>query len=256
MFYQLIHCGTHEYFKRECGENFNYPLHLHHSFELILVEEGQMTVTVDGTEYILTEGEGVLIFPNQLHSFSSVASRHVLFIFSPRLVQAYWTEHSDSVPLESRVSLDPYLFRALVGLSAQDSKFEIKGMLYGVCGAFDKTAEYKAFAPDTQELLFRILSYVERHFKEDCSLETLAKSVGYNPEYISRFFKKKLKIPYHSYLNMRRLDHAAYLFSNTDATLLTCAMESGYTSLRTFNRNFKSHYGMTPQEYKRKSGRG
>ncbi len=252
MFYQLIHCGTPEYFKRESGENFTYPLHLHQSFELILIEEGSMTVTVDGEEYLLGEGDGVFIFPNQLHSLSSTASKHVLFIFSPQLVQAYWSEKNDCIPTDSRVTLDPYIFRSLLALAPRDSKFEIKGMLYSVCGAFDKKREYKKFAPDTQELLFRILCYVEQNFKEDCSLAVLSKSIGYNAEYISRFFKRKLKITYHRYLNMRRLDHAAYLFTNTDATLLTCALESGYTSLRTFNRNFKSQYGMTPQEYRRK----
>ena len=51
MFYQLEHIGTVNYFKKEVGENFNYPLHLHQSFELIYLDEGEMTVTVNNTPY-------------------------------------------------------------------------------------------------------------------------------------------------------------------------------------------------------------
>ena len=35
MFYQSIHSGTSEHFCKESGKNFNYPLHLHNSFEFI-----------------------------------------------------------------------------------------------------------------------------------------------------------------------------------------------------------------------------
>jgi AraC-like DNA-binding protein len=31
-------------------------------------------------------------------------------------------------------------------------------------------------------------------------------------------------------------------------------MESGFTSLRSFNRNFKEHFGISPSEYKKQKG--
>ncbi len=254
MFYQLSHFGKSDYFKKEYGENLCYSLHLHQSFELILIEEGSMEVSIDGTVYSLNKNEAVLIFPNQIHSLNSVTSKHVLFLFSPQFIQAYWTEKNDSVPENNKIFLDDYTICALSALSEQSSKFEIKGVLYNVCASFDKSASYIKISPDKQTLIFKILSYVENNFKEDCSLSTLAKSVGYNSEYISRFFKEKMSISYNQYLNIRRLNHATYLLTNTDQTMLSCAIESGYTSLRTFNRNFKSYYEITPQEY-RNNGR-
>ena len=60
-----------------------------------------------------------------------------------------------------------------------------------------------------------------------------------------------MNLSYNQYLNIRRLNHAAHLLRNTNDTALNCALESGYTSLRTFNRNFKLYYGITPQEYRK-----
>lgn len=251
MFYQWEHIGTADYFKKEQGENFNYPLHLHRSFELILVDEGTMTVTADGVRYLLKQGEGALIFPDQIHSLESEASRHTLFIFSPRIVQAFFTEKNGHLPKSNRVALSEDSLRALHSLTAESSKYELKGAMYTVCAAFDRQTAYKDVEGSKQELLFRILSYTEQNFKGNCELNTLAAAIGYNPEYVSRFFKKKMGIPYHRYLNTRRLNHAAYLLQNNDETCLACAIESGYTSLRSFNRNFKSFFGVTPQDYRK-----
>ena len=63
MFYQNEHFGTTEYFSKEVGTNFSYPVHLHRSFEFITVLEGEMTVTVADKSYNLSHGEGILVFP-------------------------------------------------------------------------------------------------------------------------------------------------------------------------------------------------
>ncbi len=250
MFYQSEHIGTADYFKKEEGENFTYQPHLHGSFELILVRAGEMEVTVDGTSYLLRPGRGVLIFPNQIHSIQSKSSRHTLFIFSPRLIQAFIAEKNGKLPQNNTFNLPPSAEQMLLALSPQDSKYALKGAMYQVCALFEQEAEYAEALSDQRDLLFRIFSYVEEHFKSDCTLDTLSGALGYHADYLSRFFKKKAGIPYNQYLNTRRLSHAAHLLVNTNETCLYCALESGYSSLRSFNRNFKAHFGIAPKTYK------
>ncbi len=253
MFYQSEHIGTADYFKKEEGENFAYPPHLHGSFELILVRAGEMAVQVDGTDYQVTPGYAVLVFPHQIHSLHSKASRHTLYIFSPRLIQSFFAEKNGKLPQCSLFSLPRELEQQLLGLSPQDSKYALKGVMYQVCALFDNTVDYRQALADQRDLLFRIFSYVEDHFKEDCSLETLAGALGYHADYLSRYFKQKARLPYNQYLNTRRLSHAAYLLANTNETCLYCALESGYASLRSFNRNFKAQFGITPKAYQDQS---
>ena len=176
--------------------------------------------------------------------------RSTLFIFAPQYIQAYWTEKNDCIPDNNQITLDTYTIQHLTNLSSESSKLEIKGTFYNVCALFDKEATYQRISSDRQTLLFKILSYIEKNFQSDCSLGALTSSVGYNAEYISRFFKKKMNISYNQYINIRRLNHAAHLLRNSNETTINCALESGYTSLRTFNRNFKLYYGITPNEYR------
>ena len=250
MFYQLEHIGAAGSLKREEGENFSYPSHLHQCFELILLKEGEMTVEVDGASYRMEKGSALLIFPNQIHSMASEHSRHTLFIFSQDTVRAFYSDKAGRVPRSSLFFPSQTCLALLESLSGQSSLLERKGTLYTVSAEFDREAEYVAAAQDRENILSLVLSHVEEHFKEPLTVEDAARSVHYNGEYLSRLFKSKMGIPFHRYVNIRRLNHAAYLLANSDATCVSCAMESGFASLRSFNRNFKKEFGITPVEYK------
>ncbi len=251
MFYQLLHLGSSDYFKKEYGENLNFPAHLHQCFELINVKRGEMEICVDKKIYKLKAGDFIIIFPNQVHSISSSDCEDVLYIFSPKLVQAYYIKKTNLVPENNRFRLDKYLSERLEALEEDKSSIELKGILYTVCSDFDKTAEYKTSYSES-ELLPKIFAFVNENYGGECSLENLSRFLGYDYAYISRFFKKITGISYNSYVNIYRLNHAAYLLKNSKISVLECSIECGYKSLRSFNRNFKQFYSLSPNDYRRK----
>ena len=250
MFYQYNHLGSPDYLKIEQNRDFSYPPHLHQCYEIIAILDGEMRVTVDNKRFVLKPSDALLIFPNQIHSLESDSSRHILCIFSAKLVQAYHTKVSDKIPLDNCFRPDAYLISALERLEDAPA-IERKGILYSLCGQFDRHASYETKQADDHSLLFRIFSFVEARFAEDCSLSALAKLIGYDYVYLSRFFKKIVGISYNQYVNQYRLSHACYLMDNTDESIVHCAYESGYTSLRSFNRNFKTAFGITPIQYRK-----
>ena len=208
-----------------------------------------MKVQVDDKSYLLNKGDAVLIFPEQIHSIQSTTSAHTLFIFSPRIIQSFTQEKSGYLPIKNSFSPTLEIFNSLVSLSENKSKFEIKGALYTTCAIFDNQTEYRPITADKQDVLVKILSFTEQNFTHDCSVLSFSNKMGYNPDYVSRLFKKKMGISYTQYVNARRLNNAVYLLLNTDNSCLNCALESGFDSLRTFNRNFKQFFHTTPKEY-------
>lgn len=251
MFYQFDHLGSPDYLKFEKGENFSFPLHLHQCFELITVVDGNMQVTVDKNEYSLQKGESLLIFPNQIHSLQSENSRHILCIFSPRLVQAFASARLGKLPLNNKFAAGKNLEENMYQLENDTTTTFKKGLLYTACALFDQTALYRDSEPDKEKLLFRIFSFVEENFKGDCTLAALSKNSGYDYSYLSRYFKKIVGMSFNSYVNQYRISHACYLMKNTASTILECAIESGFLTLRSFNRNFKELYNITPAQYRK-----
>lgn len=250
MFYQLHHIVSPEYLKKEYGENFSYPLHMHQCFELAIVLEGEMTFNINGKAYTLGGGEAVFIFPNQLHSLSSVKSKHMLFIFSPKIVQSFTAKYSGMIPETAKFSPPPYLISALNELSDADSIIAIKGFLYSAAAEFEAATKFQNAYSDNEDLLMRIFGFIDKNYRTECSLMEAARALGYDNAYISRYFKRLTGMSYNSYVNICRLNHASYLLKNSDYSILECAVESGYKSLRSFNRNFKEYFASTPLDYR------
>lgn len=250
MLYEFNHLGSPDYLKIEKGENFSFQPHLHQCFEIITVLSGEMQITVDRREFLLCKDEALLIFPNQIHSLLSENSRHMLCIFSPKLVQAFSSKLEGKIPVNNKFRPDAYLINAISNLTPQSKTAERKGVLYSLCAQFEKTAEYKPKQYDKDDLLYKIFSFVEMNYKKDCSLALLAKNTGYDYSYLSRYFRRIVGISFNSYVNHSRLSHACYLMENFNVPIIQCAYESGYTSLRSFNRNFKNYYKITPVEYR------
>ena len=57
------------------SNNNPYAVHLHRQLELIYVLSGSTTVTVEQQEFPLTPGQGVLVFPNQMHGLKPCGTR-------------------------------------------------------------------------------------------------------------------------------------------------------------------------------------
>ena len=109
MLYESKNSLLNDLFKIEQGHDFSFPMHLHASFELITVREGEMAVIVDQNEYCLQPGKAILVFPNQLHSLrTDTHSEHLLCIFSPQLVKAYQNSLLNKLPKNNLFSPHPF----------------------------------------------------------------------------------------------------------------------------------------------------
>ncbi len=251
MFYEFQHFGASEYFFKHHGKSSNFPSHLHQSFELIIVTSGKMQVSIDNKRYSLEKGESILIFPNQVHTIIALDSRHIVCIFSGELVKAYTSKISNLIPKENLICLDPYLINALDNLLDNSSILEKKGILYSICAEFDKSCEYTKKLSYDENLMQNIFEFVEKNYRGNCELRDLAEKTGYNYSYLSRCFKKTTGVSFNTYVNMYRISKACYLLNNSNYTILQCALDSGYKSIRSFNRNFINAFNITPAEYRR-----
>lgn len=251
MFYQINHPATSDYFRVERGEDFSFPSHMHGCFELVMSLRGEIEVIIDGSSYMLSRGEAVLIFPNQIHSLRSVENEHILLIFSPRLVGEYYKRIKGRVPVHNKFVPPMDTVESMLR-AERGSIFCKKGFLYSLCDLYDCEAEYRSAIKD-EELLTKVFLFIEHNYMGECSLEALSRAIGYNYSYLSRAFKAAIGLSFKEYVNIYRLDHACMLLTSTDTKIIECALESGFRTVNSFNRNFKERYGISPNEYRKGS---
>ncbi|MCH4888568.1 response regulator [Acidaminobacter sp. JC074] len=99
------------------------------------------------------------------------------------------------------------------------------------------------------------IDYLEKHFSEEISLESVADYLHISPEYLSRLFKKETTKTFIHYLTTLRLEAAKRLIEDTQLKNFEVAEKVGYNEPNYFSYVFKKRYGISPSKY-RKSIKG
>lgn len=124
-----------------------------------------------------------------------------------------------------------------------------------LCGSLLKTLLLQlhgAKQKDMPEKLAIVQTYIRNHYKENPTNKELGKLVGYHEYYLNRTFLAYTGMSLHEYLIKVRMEKAISLIRNTDLPLTAIAEEIGIQSYPHFSSCFKSAFGCSPSEYRRR----
>lgn len=100
------------------------------------------------------------------------------------------------------------------------------------------------------ERLSVVFDYVDAHFTENITLEKTAAIAGFSKFHFSRLFKQCTGHNFYDYLCYRRIKNAETMLHIPGITITEVALQSGFSSLSTFNRTFRKLKDCTPSEYR------
>lgn len=101
-----------------------------------------------------------------------------------------------------------------------------------------------------ETLIYRCLAYIDEHYMDDLSLESVAAAFNFNAAYFSHYFKNKLNINFSQYLTQVRLSKAKEFLEHSEERVYQVAARLGYNDVKYFNRVFKKEFGITPEEFR------
>ena len=221
-------------------------LHLHNSFELVCLEEGELLLELGEQSLTLRAEQGALIFPNQVHGYRAPSpSRGYVFVFSADLIGEFAQKMQKSHPVCPIFELNASDLGARIAAAATD-RYLLKSLLYAMLHRFEKTAAYVPRTAKGSELLGGILSMIAARYREPITMREIARELGYDHRYLTNLMQKGLHTTFRRLLNEYRISHAQHLLLRTNSPIEQIAGECGYESLCSFNRNFKEIAGTTP----------
>lgn len=102
-----------------------------------------------------------------------------------------------------------------------------------------------------EEVVSRILAYVEEHYRDEITLSQIAGEVLFmNASYLSRIFKSVTGKTFSRYLIEYRMKRAAQLLETGEMRISDVAQYAGYNDTSYFIQTFKKYYHMTPEQYR------
>ncbi|MGN0182789.1 MAG: helix-turn-helix domain-containing protein [Candidatus Ornithomonoglobus sp.] len=234
----------------------SFPEHIHKYIEIIYVISGRQRINISGIDYSITEGNGMIVFPDTVHSYLGNEDKAdvLILICDPKIFGSLFPDFKKLKPHSPMIydsQISPELKFALNTIRPDDSK-EIKFSWACVILSYIMNIIQFDTATDApvDDIAYKIVKYIEENFTDNITRDTLSKRFNVSKCYISKIFTEKFNINLRNYLGLIRAEYAASLIRTSNETFTTVSRLSGFESLRTFNRIFKAVYGMTPNEYK------
>ena len=248
------------------GKDGNYvrQKHWHRSVEIFALFEGELEFYINEIRYPLQPGEFMLVNSNEIHSILSPKKNQTVVLQIPLATfEKYYTDERFIYFSHSSRLQDEEVMRLIreMYLAYQEKKcgYELKVqsqfyiLFYLLVTKYRKTEVNEDLIRHNKNLnkLSAITSYMKENYKKELSLESLAKTFGYSPTYLSRMFQKYAKTNYKTCLDNIRLEHAAKDLMNTEITIGEIAFNNGFANSKAFAKVFQAKYGMLPSEFRK-----
>lgn len=227
------------------------------SFLIMLVTSGTCTIIVSGKTFTACEGDVVLLDCYAPHQYGSSEGWEALWLhFDGPMARSYYehiTECSgivlsprDGKTVEHMLSKIYQIFR--------DGKHIIEASLSKyitiILTELILSDTKKEATPRIHQSLFDAVSYINKHFFESISLDSLSEQAALSPYHFTRIFKKQLGMTPHQYIVATRINAAKFLLKTTQLSVKEICFRTGFNSESSFCIAFKKHELLTPSQYR------
>ncbi len=259
-------------------------------YELMLVKEGEVIVTVEDADYHCVPGDLFLIKPRQRHRMilaTDVLLRHPHIHFDLIYRQDSPNVKVSFKPLNEISEAEQTWFREDICSgppNALPNHIRLKNPSTAERLMFDIIREFEQKLPFHEqtcsgiftqlwahlmrelhwnqhdhvlthwEVLNEVRNYLNQHLQDEVSLDQLASLARFSKAYLIRMFKAAFGTTPSKYHQLMRIEKARELIQFTDIPLTRIAEMCGYQSIHAFSLTFKKTEGVKPSFYRRKGG--
>lgn len=242
--------------------------HTHENFELLYLLNGSVYVNVEEEEFHLNPRDMLIVNPDKRHSYCGDSD-----VFLVKFMISY-TKLSEL--LEQEVILfwcnsvidknEAYdkLRETITQILNQYHENDARGhiylkslhyqMLHTLTSNFLLTSSDIRFQTEKDhedDRIREIMRYLRANYKQNISLQDLAKKMYLSTAYLSKYIKKSCGVTYMELINSVRLDRSIEELVYTDTAVMKVAMDCGFASVAAYNKVFKEKYNCTPSEFRK-----
>lgn len=214
-------------------DNGSYiPSHWHRAIEIIYIQTGALTVTVESHAQKLTAGQCILINSNVVHSTQcTIPNTAIVFQIPLDFIETYIPQvrsllfhlPEGSADPKERTKLDIFkntLEKMQIANDMQPDGFLLRfnsllfEVLFQLYHSFSTKVMHSDFSKKKKELdrLNPVLQYTTEHYNEPISIQEIADVACLQPGYFCRFFKSNMGTTFLEYLHLSRLGQKKFYF--------------------------------------------
>lgn len=260
---------THSFYISHRKMASHHGRHVHDSYELLYLYSGERCFFINDRTFKMQAGDLCLIHPNVLHRATSEGCPEcegILLYFHERFLSPNQPLHElfsiddiyVTLPVYERTVVEELFQKMLHEYKTREPGYtlNLQGLtlqLLALLGRWLKKHQAKDihFPSPMHQKISEIARYINHHYQEDLSLESLAHRFYISPSYLSKIFKRVTNFTLIEYLNNVRVKEAKRLLLETEKKVVEIAEEVGFGSITHFGRVFKEITGHPPAYYRK-----
>lgn len=259
------------------GEYSMARKHLHATYEIYYLVEGERYYFIDSRTYRIKAGDLVLVGPDHIHRTSQAgALRHnrILLLVSGEMIGRFLKDcglgtmeelFGEGVGVWSLKGEDQVMARDVFRRIQEELRrkqwryqavvrLELARLLFSLarCGRPEQKDEGSQTAQGwKQQKVQEVAAYLTRHPETGESLAELAQRFYVSKSYLSRIFKEITGFTVNEYKNLSRVKRAQELLTQGTGSVTEIAASLGFENLPYFDRVFKKYAETTPFKYRK-----
>ena len=256
--------------RRFCAEGMVIPTHSHMDWvEISSIVDGEGVISTNGVDTRVRSGDIYISFPCDFHRIESDTANPLKYDFiafstsDPLLAREIEEMINANASGDKRTLRDEkisYLLGNIVAEISDPSELSDELLLSMIhqliiyvvraCRSGSRQASFYGGITDSEALCLQLMNYIDTHIYTINCLSWLSEITGYSYNYMSNVFKKNTSCTLLDYYHSKRMKTAMLLLAEDKRTVSEIADLLGYSSIYTFSRAFKKHYGVAPREYR------
>lgn len=239
-------------------------------FELMVVTDGTLYIADDKNEYVINKSEYLLMPPTPYqHGYRQGSCSFYWLHFY--VDSGFETINDDMisydnnkvcVPLTGKLNSIERVIILMKQLQDSDKRYHNLSLNNSIttsilCEIGCQNTAYKRYAQSkqTKQIFNDIADYVQYHSSENITVAEVSEYFGYNPKYLSSFFKAQSGMTLKQFMLQSKMDTAKAELSDTNHSISQIAYNVGFSDAHNFTNAFKKITGLSPSEYRQSYGK-
>jgi len=228
------------------------------SFELIFVYCGQLAIREGDKDYLLKEGDTLLLHPNVEHGGLIPYPRNLKFYWVHFHLNRYSKATGSHTVIDlikmgqvSDVSKIVHLFHLL--LREQElglDKITLNLILLLIIREVSVKSSTEQHAKPVS-LAYRAQSYIRCFYRDPITPSIIARKLQCNVDYLGRVFKQTFDLTLSESIQYQKINAAKRDLLELNQPIEELALALGFSDAGYFRRMFVKHMGMTPTAYRK-----
>ncbi|MBR3804830.1 MAG: AraC family transcriptional regulator [Clostridia bacterium] len=257
----------------------NIRIHYHTLIEISLVLRGKGSYKTKNGVYPIKEGDIFFFRPNEAHCITDIESGGMELLnlhVAPYYVYTNLQNATSSNYIKILTMSFPLTSNKINNVLSKEQVEEIINLILKIKQEFEQEnsdyltcvcsyltalfilfsrayngVEFTKSERKNYQKLLQAINYVDTHYKEDLTLDSIVKNVAYSRCYFSSVFKKYMGMSIWDYISIKRIEQALTLIKTTDKNMLEIALECGFNNTVNFNKLFKKYTNVTPNFFRK-----